>query len=299
MEMKKKTPPHFRPSPILPGVPIGLARSALFPVARPDNGGAVVYIFNRRVPMAAQRGEKLGYRGPRLNQHHALAWQAVLIAAEGMDAMDGRAFEVSPDMLLRDMGGQGGDTSQRERLLRWLVELTHARIHYTTRLQKFAGPLLAHVEHTPTGRLSLRLHPSLREILRNEILRNDLARKARLGLNALALWLHDFIATHLRPPADTVERLRLLSGSALKLPQFRVRLRTALALLTGPDGLVIEGEIDRFDRLMIARKAPTRVVILVPEGEPAQVKKRAPLPRSKPRQTPTPTRQPCDNPLRL
>lgn len=278
-------------------MPIGLLRSPLFPAGCVDDHGAIVYIYAKPMPMAAQRGEKLAYRGPRLSQQHALGWQAVLRAAEGMDAMDGRAFVVSPDMLLRDMGGKGGDSSQRERLAGWLADLTWARIKYTTRLQGYAGPLLAGVEHTRTGRLSLRLDPELRNILHNEILRNDLARKARLGLNTLALWLHDYIATHLRPPEDSVERLRLLSGSTLKLPQFRIRLRAAFDLLkAGPNPLVMEGGIDRFDRLIIGKKAETSVVIKKPEGSPTR---RGTQPRPKsPKLT---TKQPQETPniLRL
>lgn len=269
--MNKSAAPHFRPSPILPGVPLGLLRSRLFPVGSASSHGAIVYLYARPLPMAAQRGERLAYRGPRLSQQHALAWQAVLVAAEGKDAMAGQEFEMSPDKLLRLMGGKGGDHSQRQRLAGWLTDLTQARIDYATRLHRYAGPLVASVEHTESGRLRLRLDPELRTILRNEVLRNDLARKARLGLNSLALWLHDYIATHLRPPADSVERLRHLSGSPLKLPQFRIRLRAALALLhAGPDPLVSEGGIDVFDRLIIARKAPTPVVILAPRPPPKE-----------------------------
>lgn len=239
------------------------------------------------MPMAAQRGEKLAYRGPPLTQQHAIAWQAVLLAAEVKGAMDGEHFEVSPDFLLRQMGGRGGDRSQRERLTNLLMDLTRARIQYTTRLNAYAGPLLATVSITikPRGRFVLQLDPQLQYILRNEVLRNDLARKAQLGLNSLAMWLHDFIATHLRPPPQPVDHLRTLSGSILPLPQFRTRLRTAIARLKdGPEPLVIVGGIDQFDRLVIEQKAPTRVVILAPDvaavprrpNAPAKKKKRVP-----------------------
>ena len=274
--MKKSVAPIFRPNPILPGVPLGLLRSRLFQVGCASDQCAIVYLYARPLPMAAQRGERLAYRGPRLSQQHALAWQAVLAAAEGKDAMDGKAFEVSPDKLLRLMGGKGGDRSQRQRLARWLADLTIARIDYTTRLHSYSGPLVASAVSTATGRLCLRLAPELRPILRNEVLRNDLARKARLGLNSLAMWLHDYIATHLRPPPDSVDRLRHLSGSPLKLPQFRIRLRAALALLhAGPDPLVIQGGIDAWDRLIIAKKAPTPVVILTPETTPETRRKQS------------------------
>lgn len=280
-------------------MPIGLLRSSLFAVGCPDEHGTIIYICKRPMPMAAQRGEKLAYRGPPLNQHHALAWQAVLLAAEGKDAMDGRAFEVSPDFLLRLMGRKGGDRSQRARLSNLLMDLMRARIHYTTRLSKYTGPLLANLRITikPRGRFVLELDPKLREILRNEVLRNDLVRKARLGSNTLALWLHDYLATHLRPPQEPVDRLRILSGSRLNLAQFRIRLRAAVALLKGgPDPLIIAGGIDQFDRLVIEEKAPTRVVILAAEGASSQQVTKPPAkPKGKAETKPIPP----PNPLRL
>ena len=297
--MKDSPPAHFRPSPILPVVPLGLLRSPLFAVGDPDEHGTIVYIYKRPMPMAAQRGEKLAYRGPPLNQRHALAWQAVLLAAEGMDAMDGRAFEVSPDFLLRLMGGRGGDRSQRERLTNLMMDLMRARIHYTTRLSKYAGPLLANLRITikPRGRFVLELDPNLREILRNEVLRNDLARKARLVSNTLALWLNDYLATHLRPPPEAVERLRILSGSRLNLAQFRIRLRAAVEVLkSGQDPLIISGGIDLFDRLVIEQKAPTRVVILAATDAPARKPRQA---FAKPRMKAETKPIPAPNPLFL
>ena len=295
--MENSPPAHFRPSPILPGVPLGLLRSSLFAVGCPDEHGTIVYIYQRPMPMAAQRGEKLAYRGPPLNQHHALVWQAVLLAAEGKDAMDGKAFEISPDKLLHHMGRKGGDRQQRQRLRRWLGDLTRARIDYTTRLQRYTGPLLASVAPTPQGRLILALDPKLREILRNEVLRNDLARKARLGSSTLALWLNDYLSTHLRPPPEAVERLRTLSGSRLNLAQFRIRLRAAVALLKGgPDPLIIAGGIDLFDRLVIEEKAPTRVVIIAASDAPSQ---QPPRTFDKPKPKPVAKPAPISNPLRL
>lgn len=263
--------PHLRPSRINPALPLGLLRSALFPVGCPDEHGTVLYVYKRPMPMASQRGETLAYRGPPLTQQHAMAWQAVLWAADGMGATEGATFEVSPDLLLRAMGGRGGDRSQRQRLARWLADLTRARIDYATRLHRYQGPLVKSVERTAKGKLALRLDEKLCDILGNEVLRNDLARKAQLGLNSLALWLHDYIATHLRPPSDSVDRLRWLCGSSLTLPQFRFRLRAALELLkAGPNPLVIEGDIDAFDRLVIAKKTKTRVFIHDPQDATGQ-----------------------------
>lgn len=86
----------------------------------------------------------------------------------------------------------------------------------------------------------------------------------------LALWLHDYIGTHLRPQPEPVATLRSLCGSPLALPQFRQRLRAALDLLTrGDDALVLSWAIDRRDRLIV-EKRPTRVVILPPQAAQAK-----------------------------
>jgi len=51
-------------------------------------------------------------------------------------------------------------------------------------------------------------------------MRNALARKARLGLNGLAMWLHDYIAMHLRSAPEKRECLRTLQRSTLQWPPF-------------------------------------------------------------------------------
>lgn len=251
----------------LPPVPLGLARSALFGVARP--GGAE--IVQRAITIAPLRGSRLRYSGPQLSQHHALLWQAILQAAAEQDTTGNQPLTIAADNLLRAMGGKGNDSEQRARVWRWLKDLTAARIEYSTITHDYAGPLVFEVLRLkPSGLLSVRLNPALFHLIGDEVLRNDLARKARLGRNMLALWLHDYIATHLRPPPEPVAMLRNLCGSPLALPQFRQRLRAALDLLTrGDDALVLSWTIDRRDRLII-EKRPTRVVILPPQAAQAK-----------------------------
>jgi hypothetical protein len=244
-------------------VPLGFARSALFSVAR-RNTSAIVQ--GQPLPIAPLRGSQLTYSGPPLSQHHALAWQAVIQAATEAEARNGEPFTVPADALLRAMGGKGDDTKQRGRLWRWLQDLTAARVDFSTQTQDYTGALLFEVvRDRPSGRLSVRLNPKLTTLLGNEILRNDLARKAGLGRNLLALWLHDYIATHLRPPAESVSTLRDWCGSPLALPQFRQRLRAAMNLLMkGSTPLVVAWSIDQHDRLIV-QKTATRVVILPPD----------------------------------
>lgn len=250
-----------------PPVPLGLARSALFGVARP--GGAE--IVQRAITIAPLRGARLRYSGPQLSQHHALLWQAILQAAAEQGTTGDQPLTIAADKLLRAMGGKGDDSEQRARVWRWLKDLTAARIEYSTITHDYAGPLVFEVLRLkPSGLLSVRFNPTLLHLIGDEVLRNDLARKTRLGRNMLALWLHDYIGTHLRPPAEPVAMLRNLCGSPLALPQFRQRLRAALDLLMrGDDALVLSWSIDRRDRLII-EKRPTRVVILPPQAAQAK-----------------------------
>lgn len=253
-------PPHAVDAPAFPAVPLGFVRSALFGVARYD---AVAVVHQRPLAISPLRGGKLTYSGPLLNQHHALLWQAIVQAAAEAGPIDEQPFIASCDALLRAMGGKGNDTKQRARVWSWLQDLVAARLEYSTDAQDYTGPLVFEAARDKaSGRLSLRLNPKLIRLLGDEVLRNDLARKAALGRNLLALWLHDYFASHLRPPPETVETLRNWCGSPLALPQFRQRLRSALnQLAKGSCPLVVAWSIDRRDRLIVEKTA-TRVVIL-------------------------------------
>lgn len=261
--------------PTLVAIPLGLARSALFSCGRVPGGQDE---GQRKVPIAPQRGAKLEQKGPWLGQGHALAWQAVLHWAAEARIEDDRPFPVSVDDLLRVLGRKGGDSDQRARMRHYLHQLTKARIGYRTDLHTYGGPLLLQaIRHSPTGPMVLRIPSELPALLTNEILRNDLPRKCGLGVDALALWLHDYVATHLRPPPDAVDALRMWSGSGQDLPHFRHTLRRALRRLSpavaateagaprcaAPGALVLDWRIDRHDRLHI-QKAPTSV--RVPRG---------------------------------
>jgi hypothetical protein len=238
----------------------------------------------RVVPIAPYRGAKLIQTGPALGQHHALAWQAVIHWAKEAGIEDDRPFTVAADDLLRVLGGRGGDSAQRFRMGQWLAELAATRIDYQTDIHAFDGPLLGQATTDSRGWPVLRLPADWQALVRIEISRNDLGRKCGLGLHSLALWLHDYVATHLRPPPVTVDTLRQWSGSGQDLPHFRHDLRAALRRLapkvanTGPGAagpskpaapvLVLEWHIDRRDRLHI-EKSPTSVHLSEQGGKAA------------------------------
>jgi hypothetical protein len=261
--MKTSSPRRSVSVAMFPAVPLMIARSALFGVARANRKQM---LQGHTIAAADPLGVSLLYSGPQLSQYHALLWQAIIQAATRAKVADDQMFSVSADALLRAMGGQGNDTKQRGRLWGWLKDLTAARVELTTKTQGYVGPLVFEVARdTISKQVAVRLNPKLMRLLDSEVLRNDLARKAALGRNMLALWLHDYIATHLRPPPVAVVDLRDLCGSPLELPQFRQRLRAAMDLLAkGDDPLVLSWSLDQSDRLIV-KKQSTRVIVLPAE----------------------------------
>ena len=172
--------------------------------------------------------------------------------------------DFQPDAFLKLIGRKGGDHKQRKLLFGWLNDLYDANITYSTVTHNYMGRLLVSInQEKKTGHITIQLNSDLTQLLGNEVLVNDLRRKASLGKNQLAMWLHDYLATHQLPPADLVDTLRKLSGSNLKLPQFRHRLRSALDLLTGQtaEHLIYQWSIDKRDRLIVDKR-PTSVTLL-------------------------------------
>lgn len=262
----KTIPVTHSSSPLIVLLPLCLMRSALFAAGRVP----AIQHHRRQVPIAPYRGASLRQSGPALGQHHALAWQAVLHWAKDAGIEEDSPFAVAADDLLRVLGGQGGDSAQRRRMVRWLADLAATRIEYKTDTHVFDGPLLGQaITDARTGRPLLRLPAGWKDLTRIEILRNNLGRKRGLGSHALALWLHDYIATHQRPPPECVDTLRQWSGSGQDLAHFRHELRKALRRLTGgpstptPDALVLGWQIDRRDRLHIDK---TLTDVYVPKG---------------------------------
>lgn len=270
MTVRMKTDTTATPSRsrLIVSLPLCLLRSALFAAGRIP----AAQHARRQVPIAPYRGASLRQTGPALGQHHALAWQAVLHWANDAGIEDDHPFAVPADDLLRVLGCQGGDSAQRQRMVRWLADLAATRIEYKTDLHAFDGPLLGQATtHPRTGRPVLRLPAGWQALTRIEILRNDLSRKRGMGSHSLALWLHDYIATQFRAPRECVETLRRWSGSGQDLAHFRHELRKALRRLApkaaplGPDAsgpaapapgaLVLGWHIDRHDRLHIEKAA--------------------------------------------
>lgn len=265
-----------------PLVPVGVLRSALFSVTMPRKsaGNEPQYLNDYDVPMDGRAlGASLKYTGPRLTQRHSLVWQAVICAAKAAAAEDGSRFAIPAGQLLALIGAEVDDQHQRERLWLHLKDLTKAHVAYTSRYIEYAGSLLASVvrekklskdDKQYAGWLVITLNKDFAEsFLSNEVLTNDLRRKARLSKNYLACWLHDYIATHKLPPPKPIASIRRECGSGTRqLPLFRFRVKEAMRRLTeGPDALVESWSIDQDDRLVVVKRATTVKLLTKEAGQ--------------------------------
>lgn len=255
---------------------MGLLRSALFSASILPRGKEKEAPLLNNVPVRIDGGALGGtllYSGPRLTQRHSLVWQAVICAARAAGVGDNDRFLVPADQLLSMIGSAADDQHQRRRLWQTLSDLSKAHIAYTSKRVDYAGTLVSSVVHdtkrrskdeTPTGWLAIRLNADLTPYLSDEVLFNDLRRKARLGKNYLACWLHDYIATHKVPPAKSVAAIRTECGSTTKqLRDFRSRLKAAMNhLMGGDEALVQSWSLDEQDRLVVVKKAETKVKLL-------------------------------------
>jgi len=245
-------------------MPLAMVRGALFSVA--ENGERSV---RRQVAVeSGPLGIDVQYTGPHLNQEHFKAWQAVIHLAKEGGGLDGEQFVVPVTAVMRAMGQTYRDHDQRVRAWRLLEDLSQASVYLCSNRSRYTGALVFSVVHEEaSGKMALRLNPDLAQLLSDEVLQNDMLRVLGLGRNQIAIWLHNYYASHKAPPAVSVKELQRLCGTKLDLPRFRQRLRTSLdRLKSGVRPLLTDWEIDANDMVRV-KKIPTQVKLL-----PAHVK---------------------------
>lgn len=251
-------------------VPMGLVRSALFGTAR-FNGER---IESGSIAAHHVLGTKIAYKGPRLNQLHAIVWQSILLLTKEQGSC---VVRVSGDRLIDMLGMSSRSGTNRDLILHRLEDLVGATVRYQTDTHQYFGTMLVGaLRHEKTGHFEIEINPKVMGLLGNEVICNDLERKVALGKNQLALWLHDYISSHKVIYPISVDELRVLSGSEKELKKFRYELKKSMDIVsTGNDPLVKSWAINGDDKLT-AEKGATKVV-LIPKSTDmkiAQVRKR-------------------------
>ena len=158
------------------------------------------------------------------------------------------------------MGRKSVQTHAKRWLRGLLDDLTLARVAVTSRRHAFQGVLLDGLLDLGNGRVSVFFSDGMTDLLADEVVQMPLASKQGLGAYPLALWLHDYIATHKAVYEVPTKTLHRLAGSCLELGTFRHRLRKALDKLRASGGLLERYTLD--DKGLTLHKAKTRVVLL-------------------------------------
>lgn len=251
-------------------MPLAMIRGDLFSVAEKGE-------WSDRRQVAVENGPlgiDVQYSGPHLNQEHFKAWQAVIYLAKQEGGLSGEQFVVSATDVMRAMGQTYRDHDQRRRAWRLLEDLSQASVYLSSNRSRYRGTLVFSVLHEEaSGKMALRLNPDLAQLLSDEVLQNDMLRVLGLGRNQIAIWLHNYYASHKTPPAISVKELQRLCGTKLDLPRFRQRLRAALdRLKSGVRPLLTHWEIDAND-LVRVKKIPTQVKLLPAHVNEAKARK--------------------------
>jgi hypothetical protein len=247
-------------------VPLGFARSALFGTSSNKKEQVVFQLEDANLPVQKLRDMKITYSGPALNQHHAILWQSIM-----SEYREGQPFvEISGGELLRKMGNKSDSGQMHKRLVLMLRELRKGEVNYTSQTHDFFGGMISSVtfskvivgEKYKNGPIKIEINSELAKLLGDEVLINDLSRKLTLGNNQLALWLHDFIATHKTLMPIDMGELRKLSRSNYVPKKFKNEAKKALEMLASKDcNLVRSFHFNQRGQLVI-EKSETKVVIL-------------------------------------
>ena len=228
-----------------PAAPNAALRSALFPAIQSKDRR---FINNEII--ASVGGVEVKFMGKQLNQDD-LNTLLVLenIAREHPDTL---TSQISERGLLKMLGRRSGTTHEKalaDSLLRLEQPITVKMGRFS-----YSGGFVHHIyKDDLTKRYVVQLNPRLGALLRVGWTALDSRIRRQLAGKHLALWLQAFYATHDKPFAYSVEKLRELSGSrTAALYKFRQNLKTALKDWTAT-GDIDGWTIDASDNLHIAK----------------------------------------------
>ncbi|WP_139052439.1 hypothetical protein [Xanthomonas cannabis] len=249
-------------------VPLGLARSALFGTSSTKGKEQVeISLLDASIPAQKCRETRIRYTGPALNQHHALLWQSIISVYVEQNSP---IVEISGNELLRRMGNKSECAQMHRRLAKMLLDLRRGEIKYSTQTHDYYGGLVSGVSFAKVnfagkvrkGDIKIQINNELSALFADEVLVNDLSRKAQLGNNQLAQWLHDFILTHKTMPPIDLEELRCWTRSNFEMKKFKFSVKKALDLLSADECKVVKSyQFNRRGQLVVD-KYQSNVVIL-------------------------------------
>lgn len=205
-----------------PAAPNAALRSALFPAIQ----GKDRRMLNNEI-IASVGGVEVRLKGEQLNQDD-LDSLLVLenVAREHPDTL---TCQISERGLLKMLGRRSGKTNEKalaDSLLRLEQPITVKMGRFS-----YSGGFVHHIyKDDLTKRYVVQLNERLGALLRTGWTALDTRIRRQLAGKSLALWLQAFYASHDKPFAYSVEKLRELSGGrTAQLKKFRQNLKKALS----------------------------------------------------------------------
>lgn len=248
------------------GYPLTFARSALFGAVQRKKQGRDDWFFREPIAMPASSGIKMAYTGPRLNQYHALVFQALIEATAGAK----HDLVISHGDVL-DMVGRKNNSQARKWLWDVFNDLFEARLRIETPRVTYRGGLVPSIATIKkTGRLKITLDHNLAGLFQHDLILTGTKQTAALGNDQLLLWMSRYVSSHQTFHPIAVTELHRISGFEGQLKEFRFRLKKVAALLAcGASPLIQSWSIDDRD-FFLCTKRVTKVFIL-----PTQVRVKA------------------------
>jgi len=240
------------------GYPLTFARSALFGAVQRKKQGRDDWFFREPIAMPASSGIKMAYTGPRLNQHHALVFQALIEATAGAN----HDLVISHGEVL-DIVGRKNNSRARKWLWDVFNDLFEARLRIETPRVTYRGGLVPSIATIKkTGKLKITLDHNLAGLFQHDLILTGTKQTAALGNDQLLLWMSRYVSSHQTFHPIAVTELHRISGFEGQLKEFRFRLKKVAALLAcGATPLIQSWSIDSRDFFVCAKRA-TKVFIL-------------------------------------
>jgi len=240
------------------GYPLTFARSALFGAVQRKKQGREDWFFREPIAMPASSGIKMAYTGPRLNQYHALVFQALIEATAGAK----HDLVISHGDVL-DMVGRKNNSQARKWLWDVFNDLFEARLRIETPRVTYRGGLVPSIATIKkTGRLKITLDHNLAGLFQHDLILTGTKQTAALGNDQLLLWMSRYVSSHQTFHPIAVTELHRISGFEGQLKEFRFRLKKVAALLAcGASPLIQSWSIDDRDFFLCTKRA-TKVFIL-------------------------------------
>ena len=205
------------------GTPNPVLRGALFAAVQGKNRAA----FQRQL-IACQKGLQIRFTGIQLDQSDLDVWEQALHLARSHPL--GTRCDFSAHSFLKALGRHTGK-SQHEQLANSFARLAGCCVELTDQQERktYGGSLLEFLRDEQTGHYAINFNPKILAFYDGGWTAINWQERQSLRNKPLALWLHGYLASHVKPYPIKPETLKILCGAKNKQKaDFKRQLKAAL-----------------------------------------------------------------------